>query len=304
MKHLVSTQRHDLECADHSFKTMNISRRQALQTLTFGASALTGCASLSPHEPVFDAHCHIIDHRYPIVENQGYVPEHFPLNQYLNQIQPLGVVSGAIVSGSFHGFDQSYLKATLKALGPQWVGVTQVPMDIPDQEIHSLSQLGVRALRFNMYRGRIEDVQDLVSLAKRAHSVGRWHSEIYADALELAPHVEQLSACPQLVIDHLGMNAKGIPVVLDLVRAGAKVKATGFGRLQMDIPRTLEAIAKVNEQALIFGTDIPSTRAKRAFAPSDMEIIRSVLGPQLSRKVLWSNARELYRLAPSTWDSL
>jgi predicted TIM-barrel fold metal-dependent hydrolase len=275
---------------------MNTSRRRALQTLTLGSWVLGSCASTPKKSPLFDAHCHIIDHRFPVIENQGFTPEHFPLEQYLSQTQPLGVSSGAIVSGSFHGFDQTYLKATLKALGPQWVGVTQVPLNISDQEILELSKSGVRALRFNIFRGRVDDVKEIVSLAKRVHDIGTWHAEIYADAFALAPHVNALSECPQIVIDHLGMTQKGIPVVLDLVRAGAKVKATGFGRLDMDIPKTLQAIASVNESALIFGTDMPSTRAKRAFLPSDIDLIRSALGPQLSQKVLWSNARALYRL--------
>ena len=92
------------------------------------------------------------------------------------------------------------------------------------------------------------------------------------------------------------MTQKGLPALLDLVDAGAKVKATGFGRVDIDIPQALEKIAQRNSKALIFGTDIPSTRAKRAFAPSDIDLIKKVLGPSLSRQVLWSNARALYRL--------
>jgi len=34
---------------------------------------------------LFDSHCHIIDHRFPIVANQGYTPPHFPLEDYLAQ---------------------------------------------------------------------------------------------------------------------------------------------------------------------------------------------------------------------------
>jgi len=276
---------------------MNLSKRLALKTIALGASALTACSSIAKRPPLFDAHCHIIDHRFPVVENQGYLPPHFPLSQYLSETSPLGVSSGAIVSGSFHGFDQTYLKATLQALGPKWVGVTQVPNNISEQEIKELSENGVRALRFNMFRGRIDDVHDLVALAQRAHEVGHWHAEIYADASTLAPHVDRLSKCPQIVIDHLGMSAKGLPVVLDLVKAGAKVKATGFGRLQMDIPSALEKITAINPKALVFGTDLPSTRAPRAFSSKDIELIRNVLGPGLAQQVLWSNARELYRLS-------
>ena len=275
---------------------MSISRRQAMQSMALSASALSGCASLATQDPIFDAHCHIIDHRFPVIANQGYIPPHFPLDQYLKETKPLGVVSGAIVSGSFHGFDQTYLQATLKALGPQWVGVTQIPNSISDQEILELTRIGVKALRFNLFRGRIDDVKDIVSLANRVHAIGGWHAEIYADASSLAPHVGALSKLSQIVIDHLGMTQNGLPVLLDLVDAGAKVKATGFGRVDIDIPRALEKITLRNSKALIFGTDIPSTRAKRAFAPSDIELIKKVLGPSLSRQVLWSNAMALYRL--------
>lgn len=135
---------------------MSISRRQAMQSMALSVSALSGCASLSNQDPIFDAHCHIIDHRFPVIVNQGYIPPHFPLDQYLQETKPLGVTSGAIVSGSFQGFDQTYLKAALKALGPQWVGVTQIPNSITDQEILELTQMGVKALRFNVFRGRID----------------------------------------------------------------------------------------------------------------------------------------------------
>jgi predicted TIM-barrel fold metal-dependent hydrolase len=281
----------------------NLQRRQILLGAGAGAGALaslslTGCATGSvsaASTDVFDSHCHIIDTRYPIIANQGYTPPHFPLDEYQQMIRPLGVTAGAIVSGSFHGNDQTYMRATLPRLGPRWVGVTQVAPDVPDAEIASLAAIGVRALRFNMFRGRIDSVDDLVSLANRAHAAGRWHAEIYADAAALRPHVAKLSKLPQIVIDHLGMTEEGIPVVLDLVDAGARIKATGFGRVSMNVPKALERIAARNPSALIFGTDIPSTRAKRPFEAADMTLIQNVLGASLARKVFWDNPVSLYR---------
>jgi len=41
----------------------------------------------------------------------------------------------AVVSGSFHGFDQSYLLDALALLGPGFVGVTQLPATVTDDEI-------------------------------------------------------------------------------------------------------------------------------------------------------------------------
>lgn len=244
---------------------------------------------------IFDAHCHIIDPAFPIVPNQGYKPPDYTLDQYLAATKPLGVRAGAIVSGSFHGFDQSYLEAVLPKLGRGWVGVTQVPADIPDGEISRLAGIGVRALRFNMFRGRIEGVDDLVSLAERAHAAGRWHAEIYADAAALKPHVERLAKLPRIVIDHLGMTEAGLPVLLDFVAAGAKVKATGFGRVKLDVPKALARIHEKDPSALVFGTDLPSTRAERPFEKADIDLVVTTLGAAEAKRVLYENGAALYR---------
>jgi predicted TIM-barrel fold metal-dependent hydrolase len=260
------------------------------------AAALHATAGFAQQRRLFDSHCHIIDHRFPIVVNQGYTPPNFPLEDYLAQVKPLGVVAGAIVSGSFQANDQTYLMDILPKLGAGWVGVTQIPNDYPDAEIAKLGKLGVRAVRFNVFRGRIDSVDDIVALATRAHAVAGWHSEIYADAAALAPHVDRLAKLPQLSIDHLGMTEAGVPVLLDLVAAGCKVKATGFGRVKLDVPKTLEAVAKKNPNALVFGTDIPSTRAERPFQPSDIDLVERVLGQELAQKAFWDNPLALYRV--------
>ncbi len=251
-------------------------------------------AEASP-EPVFDSHFHIIEPAFPLIANEGYTPPPYPLSDYLSAARPLGVVGGAVVSGSFQGFDQSYLRSVLASLGGGWVGVTQVPPDISDAELLDLSRAGVRALRFNMFRGTIDRIDDVVDLARRAHAVAGWHAEIYADAAALAPHADRLSGMGvPLSIDHLGMTQAGLPVLLDLVGAGVKVKATGFGRVKLDIPKTLEAIAARDPAALMFGTDLPSTRAARPFEPGDVDLLRHVLGPDLARRALWDNARGFY----------
>ena len=245
---------------------------------------------------LFDSHCHIIDHRFPIVANQGYVPPEFRLDDYLARAKPLGVAGGAVVSGSFQAFDQTYLLDLLPRLGAGWAGVTQIPADLPDGEIMKLAGIGVRALRFNLFRGNIASVDDIAALARRAHAAAGWHAEIYADAAALKPHVAVLARLPQISIDHLGMTEAGRPVLLELVDAGCKVKATGFGRVQLDVPKTLEAIARRNPHALVFGTDIPSTRAKRPFETADIDLVERVLGAELARRAFWNNPLELYRV--------
>ena len=247
---------------------------------------------------LFDSHCHIIDHRFPIVANHGYKPPDFPLEAYLAETRPLGVVAGAVVSGSFQADDQTWLMDVLPKLGAGWAGVTQLANDCPDAEISRLDGIGVRAVRFNLFRGRLDSVDDIVAMATRVHAVAGWHAEIYADAAALRPHVERLSKLPQLSIDHLGMTEAGLPVLLDLVASGCKVKATGFGRVKLDLPATLEAIAKKSPDALLFGTDIPSTRAERPFQPADIDLVEKVLGLVLAQRAFWDNPVALYRRKP------
>lgn len=273
---------------------MRLTRRDFLAGAA--ATAFSAASGQAQQRRLFDSHCHIIDHRFPIIPNQGYTPPNFPLEDYLAQVKPLGVVAGAVVSGSFQGNDQTYLMDILPRLGAGWVGVTQIANDYPDAEIVKLDTLGVRAVRFTLFRGSTQSIDDIVALATRCHAAAGWHSEIYADAATLKPQVDKLSKLPQLCIDHLGMTQEGVPVLLDLVAAGCKVKATGFGRAKVDVPKTLEQIARKNPNALVFGTDIPSTRAPRPFMPSDIDLVEQVLGAELARKAFWDNPMALYRV--------
>lgn len=65
------------------------------------------------------------------------------------------------------------------------------------------------------------------------------------------------------------------------------VKATGFGRVNVDVEATLRAL---DTPKLMFGTDLPGTRARRPFAPADLELVARIApGP------LADNARAWYR---------
>jgi predicted TIM-barrel fold metal-dependent hydrolase len=246
---------------------------------------------------IFDSHLHIIAPGFELIPNQGYVPPFFTTADYLPIAQPLGITGGAVVSGSFQGYDQRYLRDALSRLGPAFVGVTQLPREVSDETILELAGCGVRAVRFNLRRGGSESMDALEAMAWRVFDVARWHVELYADAEELAPLVPVLNSLPQLVVDHLGLSAQGLPTVLKLVEHGAKVKATGFGRFTptLGVAEAIKAIVAVNPEALLFGTDLPSTRAPRPFAAADIDLIRNELGPGLARRVLYDNAVALYR---------
>ncbi|MFJ8459168.1 amidohydrolase family protein [Lysinibacillus xylanilyticus] len=243
---------------------------------------------------IFDAHFHIIDFEYPVTENQGYVPPSYVVEDYQKDTATYTIGGGAIVSGSFQGFDQGYLVNALEKMGSAFCGVTQLPFSVTDDEIIDLHKKGVRALRFNVKRGGSEDLSKLDYFARRVHDLAGWHSELYIDAkdlLDIAPTIEKL---PAISIDHLGLSEEGLPHLLKLVEKGVRVKATGFGRVELDVENALKSIYATNPEALMFGTDLPSTRAKRPFAYADVELIQELFDAMAAEKILYQNAMNFY----------
>lgn len=249
-----------------------------------------------PTLPVFDAHLHIIDPRFPLIPNRGYLPAPFTVSDYIRATATLGVMGGAVVAGSFQGFDQDHLVAALAELGPAFVGVAQLPPEIGDAQILALDRAGVRAVRFNLHRGMQRDGAAIESLALRVHALCGWHAELYLNAKDLPDLGPLLDRLPMVVIDHLGLSRRGLPHLLRQVARGARVKATGFGRIDFDPTEAIAAIHRESPRALLFGTDLPCTRATRPFEPEDLDLIAKVLadGAALAR-VLSQNALRLYR---------
>lgn len=214
--------------------------------------------------------------------------------EYDRDTDGLGITGGAVISASFHGTDQSFLLSALRTLGAGWVGVTQLDPEATDEDILALDNAGVRSIRFNLKRGAT-DVQTLTSQARRANDLAGWHAELYVEAPMLLSLEPILSKLPAVSIDHLGMSSQGLPYLLDLVDRGVRVKASGFGRVDMDIVDTMKQIHAVNPAALMFGTDLPGTRARRRFQESDIDLVAEAVGGDLPA-VLGGNARAWYRV--------
>lgn len=243
---------------------------------------------------IFDAHFHIIDFDFPITENQGYVPPSYVVEDYQKDTATYTIGGGAIVSGSFQGFDQDYLVNALEKMGSAFCGVTQLPFSVTDDEIIDLHKKGVRALRFNVKRGGSEDLSKLDYFARRVHDLAGWHSELYIDAKDLPDIAPTLEKLPAISIDHLGLSEEGLPYLLKLVEKDVRVKATGFGRVELDVENALKSIYATNPEALMFGTDLPSTRAKRPFAYADVELIQELFDAMATEKILYQNALDFY----------
>ena len=250
---------------------------------------------------LFDAHLHIINPVFPLIENQSYLPPEFLVSDYLSTTSQLNIKSGVVVSGSFQGFDQRYLLDALKQLNKEsasqeFVGVTQVPVSITDQQLIHLNQCGVRAVRFNLKRGGSEDVKELERMAKRVHELVNWHVELYAgyDALERLKAI--IPGLPAVSIDHLGLEKNSLPLIRKFLEQGIKIKACGFGRLDFDPINAIQEFYHISPTGVMFGTDLPSTRAPSPFKKEHLDRLKEAMDSDAINLICWENGRTFYGL--------
>ncbi|MBO4968031.1 MAG: 2-pyrone-4,6-dicarboxylate hydrolase, partial [Pseudomonas sp.] len=83
---------------------------------------------------------------------------------------------------------------------------------------------------------------------------------------------------------------------LSLAEHGVRIKACGFGRVDFAVAPVLQQIHDINPHALMFATDLPSTRAPRAFEDNDIALLVDALGEDGANNALWHNARSFYGL--------
>jgi predicted TIM-barrel fold metal-dependent hydrolase len=243
---------------------------------------------------IFDAHFHIINPNYPLVANNGYLPPDFTTDNYLNFTKDYGIIGGAVVSGSFQAFDQNYLIDALKTLGQGFCGVANIPVNITAEELDILNTANVVAVRFNLKRGGSEKIDHIEKLANQLYDRYGWHTELYVDSAELNDLRSVLENIPKFSIDHLGMSDQGLNELYYWVERGVKVKATGFGRVNFDPIAVMKTIYKLNPKALMFGTDLPSTRARVPFSRNDLNQIVENFEPVELTNILYKNAEEWY----------
>lgn len=107
-------------------------------------------------------------------------------------------------------------------------------------EVLTLDEARVRAIRFKLKCGGSEGVERLEAFAKQVHEIADWHVELYVDPEDLADLNDILITLPSVSIDHLGLSRAGFPVLPRLVERGTHVKATGFWRVNLDVKEAIK----------------------------------------------------------------
>jgi len=165
---------------------------------------------------------------------------------------------------------------------------------VSDEEILNLDNHGIRAVRFNLNRGGSAGAEDLISMATRIYDLVGWHVELYLGPESLSHLQDKIPALPKVCIDHLGVSDSNLEILLNLIRDGLAVKATGFGRVDLNVEEAITKIHKVSPDSLMFGTDLPSTRARRVYSDQDFYTVLDVLGENEAQKVFSENAINFY----------
>ena len=86
---------------------------------------------------------------------------------------------------------------------------------------------------FNIKRGGSETIDHIEGFAKKIYEIAGWYVELYIDSRELDGLSTTLPKLPSISIDHLGLSKIGFSSLLSLVEKGAKVKVSGFGRVNL-----------------------------------------------------------------------
>lgn len=131
-------------------------------------------------------------------------------------------------------------------------------------------------------------------LSTKLHHEFRWHTELYIDSRDIKALSPTLRRLPAFSIDHLGLNKAGLNELYKCLELGARIKATGFGRLDFDPVPVMKKIIEINPEALLFGTDLPSTRVKVPFLVTDMDLIVENFSEAEQKRIFYKNAINWY----------
>ena len=247
-------------------------------------------------QKLFDAHFHIFSPKYTLRPNNKFTPEYFEVENYRKRMAAVRLVGGTLITSSFQMDDDSYIKPTLKQLGKNYVAVISPPSDLTATNIRRLNSIGVRAIRINLFRSNLLTPRKIKEIADKVNEIAGWHSEFYLDAKQLKQLKPLLINLPCCCIDHLGIEKEALADILQLAACGVYVKASGFGRTNHNIESALHAIWRANPHALLFGSDLPSTRAKRSFSDYDIQLIKDCFDQQAANKIFYENAYRLYKI--------
>jgi predicted TIM-barrel fold metal-dependent hydrolase len=218
-----------------------------------------------------DTHFHVFEPGYPHGPDPLYTFPDGTTTQYLAMTEALGIERMILVQPTFYGTDNSLLVDTLKRLGPRCGGVVRIEEDATDAELDAFHEIGVRAIRLDLFARAGWPTQDIIGYIRRmaARATPRgWHLQFYtpgAIVRDLLPFLADFE--DTFVIDHMGYMTEHDPDfeerLLAVLRQGSCwIKLSGAYRVAKSKPLGSvtpwgRALVGARPDRLIWGTDWP-----------------------------------------------
>lgn len=259
-----------------------------------------------------DTHFHVFEDpaRYPYTVNRSYTPTLAPWSAFERMNDLIGADRAVLVHPSVYGHDHSTFVDALKAHPDRLRGVAVLPVDVSQEEIARLNQIGARGTRLNvLFAGgnQLSDAQRLAAAVKPFD----WHLQFLADVAakpELPGWAADLGV--PVVFDHFGhpsvpdVDHPGFRNLCAVVKEGrAWVKISGAYRVVPAADRYaairpfVDELVNANADQLVWGTDWPHPSIGEPM-PDDVDLAELVMDwlpdEALLHKVLVSNPQRLY----------
>jgi predicted TIM-barrel fold metal-dependent hydrolase len=221
-----------------------------------------------------DAHFHVFEPGYPHVPDPLYTFPDATLEKYLQLTAVLGIERMVLVQPTFYGTDNSLTLDVLRRLGPRCRAVVRVEEDVSDAELDRYHDLGVRAIRLDLFARRDRPVEEIVGYVRRmaARATPRgWHVQFYAPGTvvrDLLPFLADLE--DRFVIDHMGymLESEGLTsadferLVGLLEQGNCWIKLSGPYRIAKAKPLSSvaplgRALVAARADRLLWGSDWP-----------------------------------------------
>jgi 2-pyrone-4,6-dicarboxylate lactonase len=187
-----------------------------------------------------DAHFHVFEPGFPHVPDPLYAFPDATLRQYLAMTEVLGIERMVLVQPTFYGTDNRLLTAALRRLGPLGRGVVRIEGDTPDAELDRYHDLGVRAIRLDLFARASWSTADIIAYIRQmgARATPRgWHLQFYSPGTvvrDLLPFLADLE--DTFVIDHMGYMKQSDGLTQDDFSRLTRILAGGHCYIKLSGP--------------------------------------------------------------------
>jgi predicted TIM-barrel fold metal-dependent hydrolase len=222
-----------------------------------------------------DAHFHVFEPGYPQVPNPLYTFPDGTLDQYLAMTDFLGISRMVLVQPTFYGTDNTLTLDVLTRLGSRGRAVVRIEEDITDAELDRYDELGVRAIRLDLFARADQPTADIIAYIRRMarRTAPRdWHLQFYtpgSTVRDLLPFLADFDE--PFVIDHMGymkesdgLTPADADQLLEVLRDNGNcwIKLSGPYRIAKDKPLSSvqqlgEALVRTRADRLLWGSDWP-----------------------------------------------